>query len=483
MGALDWVVLAGYLIATTFYGCLFLRKNKDSAAFMAAGRSLPGWAVGLSLFGSYVSSISFLANPGKSYDSNWNPFVFALSLPLACWLAAQFFVPLYRVGEQISAYERFEKRFGRWARVYATLCFLLVQVARLGTILYLLSLALQPLVGSLPLPVLILLLGLLVTIYPMLGGTEAVIWTGVVQAVVMIIGPLVCVGVILAGVPGGFGAVVSQASTAGKFSLGSLAPDFASSSFWVVLLYGMAINLQNFGVDQAYVQRYLTAKADRDATRSVWLGGLLYVPIAALFFFIGTALWAFYQAHASALPPSTKPDAVFPWFIQTQLPVGLKGLVLAAVCAAAMDSNLNCSATLFVHDLWAKRESATEAQKLTMLRLAVVGFGLLSILAAIAMISVKTALDVWWDLAGVLSGGMLGLFLLDRLVPKASKAAALPATIVGALVSIWVSFSQKPYWPASLPKAPLHSLLTLTVGTLTIVVLGVLLSQKKQPEG
>ncbi len=447
---------------------------------MAAGRSLPGWAVGLSLFGSYVSSISFLANPGKSYDGNWNPFVFALSLPLACWLAAKFFVPLYREGEQISAYERFEKRFGRWARVYATVCFLLVQVARLGTILYLLSLALQPLVGSLPLPVLILLLGLLVTIYPMLGGTEAVIWTGVVQAVVLIVGPLVCVGVILSGVPGGLGAVINQGAAADKFSLGSLAPNFASSSFWVVLLYGMGINLQNFGVDQAYVQRYLTARDNRAASRSVWLGGLLYIPIAALFFFIGTALWVFYQSHASALPTGTKPDAVFPWFIQTQLPAGLKGLVLAAICAAAMDSNLNCSATLFVHDLWARRESAREEDKLKMLRRAVVGFGLLSVLAAIAMISVKSALDVWWDLAGVLSGGMLGLFLLDRLVPKASKSAALPATIIGALVSVWVSFSAKPYWPASLPQAPLHSLLTLTAGTLTIVLLGALLSQKKE---
>ncbi|MBE2214957.1 MAG: sodium:solute symporter, partial [Opitutaceae bacterium] len=159
---------------------------------MSAGRALPGWAVGLSIFGSYVSSISFLANPGKSYAGDWNAFVFALSLPLAAWIAVRWFVPFYRGSGEISAYHHLETRFGPWARTYAVVCYLLLQVSRLATILYLLALALVPLTGW-DIRWIIVGAGLAIMLYPLLGGTEAVIWTGVVQAVVLVGGALVVV--------------------------------------------------------------------------------------------------------------------------------------------------------------------------------------------------------------------------------------------------------------------------------------------------
>ncbi|NLE39775.1 MAG: sodium:solute symporter, partial [Pirellulaceae bacterium] len=116
---LDLVVLLGYLAGVVGLGCWFVRSSRGTEAFMAADRSLPGWAVGLSIFGTYVSSISFLANPGKAYAGNWNSFVFGLSLPLAAWIAVRYFVPFYRDGGVISAYEHLETRFGVWARTYA----------------------------------------------------------------------------------------------------------------------------------------------------------------------------------------------------------------------------------------------------------------------------------------------------------------------------------------------------------------------------
>ena len=200
MIGLDLFVLLFYLAGMVAFGCWFVRRSRNTEGFMAAGRSLPGWAVGLSIFGTYVSSISFLANPGKSFDANWNPFAFSLSLPLAAWIAARFFVPYYRASNAISAYQHLETRFGLWARTYAGVCYLLTQFARMGTIMYLVALAMAPLTGW-DIRTIILVTGVLVTVYTLMGGIEAVIWTDVVQSLVLTGGMLVCIALLLFGMP------------------------------------------------------------------------------------------------------------------------------------------------------------------------------------------------------------------------------------------------------------------------------------------
>lgn len=470
---LDYLVLGGYLLSVTGFGCWFFSRNRQSEHFMSAGRSLPGWAVGLSIFGSYVSSISFLANPGKSYATNWNAFVFALSLPLAAWIAVRYFVPFYRASGHVSAYEHLEHRFGAWACTYAVVCFLLIQVARLGTILYLLGLALAPLF-PVELWVIIVVLGMLITVYPFLGGTEGVIWTGVVQSLVLIAGPLICLVVALVRMPEGLGQVWEIARDHHKFSLGSLDFRWDQSTFWVVLLYGLVTNLQNFGIDQAYVQRYVTARSPRDAAASVWLGASLYLPIGAAFFLIGTVLFAFYQGQPELLPEHTPPDAVFPWFIQRELPAGMRGLVLAALCAAAMDSNLNCVATLFLCNLYRRyfRPKASERESMRVLRWSTLTFGALSIAMAVAMIGVKNALDAWWELAGIFSGGMLGLFLLGRFSARAGNVGAALGTVAGVILIAWMTFSPKLPDTWSAYRSPFHGLLTMVLGTATVLLVG-----------
>jgi SSS family solute:Na+ symporter len=469
----DLLVLIAYLVGVTGLGVWFYHRNRESERFMSAGRSLPGWAVGLSIFGSYVSSISFLANPGKAYAGDWNAFVFAISLPLAAWVAVRWFVPFYRTAGDLSAYHHLERRFGAWARLYAVLCYILTQVARLGTILYLLALALVPLTGW-DIRVIILVAGVVIVVYPLLGGTEAVIWTGVVQAVVLVGGALAALAVILLKIPGGAGPALAEAAAQGKFSLGSLDGSLAKSTFWVVLVYGVVINLQNFGVDQSYVQRYITARSDGAASRSVWLGALLYLPVGAAFFFIGTALHAFYAAQPDLLPAGLKADGVFPYFISTQLPAGLAGLVVAGLCAAAMDSNLNCMSTLFLNDVYRRhlRPGAGEREAMRVLRYSTLGFGAVCVAAALAMISIKSALDVWWELAGIFGGGMLGLFLLGRLVPRADGRAGLAGVSAGVLVILWLTLSPRlAWWPEAL-RSPFHGLLVIVFGTLAILLVG-----------
>jgi solute:Na+ symporter, SSS family len=479
---IDIIVLVVYLAAVVGLGCWFAWRTKSADEFMAAGRSLPGWAVGLSIFGSYVSSISFLANPGKAFDGNWNVFVFALSLPPAAWISVRFFVPFYRRTGEVSAYEHLEARFGPWARTYGVVCYLLTQLARLGTILYLLALALQPLVGF-DVRTIIVLSGIVVTIYPLFGGTEGVIWTGVVQAIVLVLGAVVCVVLLLFGVQGGPGELVAVAAAHDKFSLGSVGPGIAQSTFWVVLLNGMVTNLQNFGIDQSYVQRYITAKTDRDASRSVWLGALCYIPLSAAFLFIGTALFVFYQQRPELLPAGVHGDKVFPQFIGTQLPPGLMGLVLAAICSAAMDSNLNCCATLYLCDIHRRylRPRATDRESMFVLHASTLVMGALSTITALAMIQVKTALDIWWKLAGICSGGMLGLFLLCLFVHRVRSHHAAWAVLSGVAVIGWMTFS--PIYATTLKDrgiawliSPFHDNLIIVVGTVTIFAAGVIAS-------
>jgi SSS family solute:Na+ symporter len=464
-------------------GWWFSRRSGTPDQYMRAGGSVPGWAAGISIFGTYVSSISFLALPGKALGGNWNPFVFSLSIPLAAFIAVRWFVPFYRKGGEVSAYQHLEKRFGPWARTYAVLCYLLTQLARMGAIMYLLALAMAPLTGW-SLTSLILATGVITILYTLMGGIEAVIWADVVQSFVLIGGAFTCAVVLILGMPEGPSQIFRIAAQHHKFSLGDFGPSIAAPTFWVVLIYGLVINLQNFGIDQSYVQRYATAKSERDAANSVWLGALLYIPISAVFLFIGTALFAFSTARPEWLPagldPKAKPDAVFPWFISAGLPVGVSGLVIAAVFAAAQStlaSSINCSATLTLCDIYTRyfRPGAGERESMRVLRWSTLAYGTAGTGAALAMIRIRSALDAWWELASILSGGMLGLFLLGFLSRRAKNAEAAAGVLLGIVVIVWMTFSPRlAGWPAEL-RSPFHTFLTIVGGTLAILLTGLLL--------
>ncbi|MCB1227219.1 MAG: sodium:solute symporter [Verrucomicrobiales bacterium] len=475
----DLTVLIVYLAATTLLGLWVGRKNTSAEQFTSAGGRLPGWAVGLSIFGTFVSSISFLALPGKAYGSDWNALVFSLSIPLAAWVAVRWFVPFYRKSGQVSAYQHLEERFGPWARTYAVVCYLLTQLGRMGTITYMLAIALQPLTGW-SLTTIIWTAGYVVLLYSFVGGIEAVIWTDVVQSVVLIGGALLCLALLVSGLPGGTTQLFS-AEMAPKFSLGSFQWDWQTATFWTVLVYGLVINLQNFGIDQSYVQRYATAKSDAEASKSVWLGALLYVPISAVFLLIGTALYAYYQSGVADLPIGIKNDEVFPHFIKHGLPVGVSGLLVAGIFAAAqstLSSSVNCAATLIHGDLYQRylRPQASPRESLRVLRLATLVFSLGGTMVAFKMIGTESALDAWWKVAGVFSGGMLGLFLLG-LLSRASNAVALLSVLLGVAVISWMTLSS--LRPDAVPegmRSHFHDYWVPVFGTLTILLAGFILT-------
>ncbi|MBT6451311.1 MAG: sodium:solute symporter [Verrucomicrobiales bacterium] len=479
LSAIDLTVLGIYLIAVVGLGAWFARRNRTSAHFMAASGSLPGWVVGLSIFGTFLSSNTFIGVPGKAYGGNWNAFVFSLTLPLAAWVAVKYFVPFYRGSGEISAYQHLEKRFGPWARSYALACYLLTQLARVGAILFGVSMALHALTGW-SLPAIIIGAGVAVTLYTLLGGIEAVIWTDVIQSLVLLAGAVVIAVLLITGHPNGASEALHGAAAANKFSLGSFATDFTQSTVWVILLFGFFINLNNFGIDQNYVQRYHAARDDAAARRSVWLGALLYVPVSALFFLIGSLLFSYYEASPALLQelqaahPEGYADQVLPHFIAHKLPVGMAGLLLAAICAAAMssiDTSLNSSATVTLKDFFQRHlkrgESETDALKI--LRGATLFWGVLGTGVALAMMGQKSLLDAWWKLSGIFAGGMLGLFLLGLIARKADNVAALTGVIIGVLVICWTTFADA--FPENL-RSPFHANMITVIGTLTIFLVG-----------
>ena len=514
----DLVVLLVYMAGVFALGCWFARKSGKPQEFMAAGRSLPGWAVGLSIFGTYVSSIGFLGNTGKAYGGSWNSWVFGLSLPIAAVIATRWFIPLYRSSDAISAYYHLEKRFGPWARTYALACYLLAQLARVGTILYLVALALSPLTGW-DIRAIILVTGILVTVYTLLGGIEAVIWTDVSQSIVLIAGALFCAALLLAEMPEGPTQLFDVANEHNKFGLGSFSVDPASltlpePTFWIVLIYGVFINIQNFGIDQSFVQRYIAAKSNRDAKFSVWLATLLFPIVSAVFFFIGTGLFSLYEtnpellddvrtqvaqsrltqdgleltkqsiaAEAATLTPEDIGDKVLPHFIVNKLPLGMAGLLIAAIFAAAMssmDTSLNSSATLYLCDIHKRylRPDADDRESMRVLHAATLLMGLAGTTTALAMLRVRSALDAWWNLQGIFTGGMLGLFLLGLISKRAKNPQAITAVVAGVTLILWLSLSNTGFWPPNLSQwsNPLHPFMTIILGTSSIVLIGVLLS-------
>jgi SSS family solute:Na+ symporter len=506
---IDLGVILLYLVAMIYVGYFFSRKNKDANQFTKASGHIPGWAIGLSIYATFLSSNTFLGVPGKAFGSNWNAFAFSLSMPLAAWIAAKYFVPFYRSTGEISAYSNLEKRFGAWARTYTVVCFLLTQIARMGSIFFGLSLTLQALTGF-NMKMIMLVTGVCIILYTVMGGIEAVIWTEVVQGILKTLGALLIVYLVVHNMDGGVHRIVKIGHAAGKFSLGSVQFDLTRSSFWVILLYGFFINLNNFGMDQNYVQRYHTATSRKEAARSIWLCVWIYVPASLLFFVIGACLYAYYQTNpgllwpvklqaaaerlgaaassvdvaslAATLKPEDYGDKVMPHFMVTMIPSGLVGLIISAILSAGMStisSGMNASATVFSEDIYKRyiKKIDSGKQELRLLHFATVIFGLLGMLAGVLMIGVESVLDIWWQLSGIFAGGMLGLFLLGMISKRAGNAAAMIATVAGLLVIMWMTLSD--FIPAEYAhlRNHLNTNMTIVVGTLVIFLTGTLISK------
>ena len=453
LSAIDIGILILYSCVLIGMGVYYTRKCRTAEQFMVAGRSIPAWAAGLAVMSAYTSSISYIATPGKAFDSNWNPIIFSLCILPVAWLVCKYVVPYYRKTQLISVYSFLEERLGSWGRIYAALAFVLYMIGRVAVILYLASLLLSTFV-SWNIAVVIIVIGLITIIYTLLGGMEAVIWTDVMQSVIMIVGILFCAVSLSIHVFSGPEPLIQAAIDNNKFSFGSLKFTLASQkhlfdrTIWVMLIYGITEALRSLLADQNYVQKYCSVPTEREAKRSIWIAMLIYIPLTAVFLYIGTTLFALYsQGDELVRAGITKGDQVFPYFIATQVPAGLKGLIIAAILAAAMstvDSALNCSATVLLLDFHKRyfKPDIGERASVVFLRLGTVVWGLLGTGAALLMIRAKSILDIWWQISGIFGGALLGLFLLAFMRIRLRLWQGLASIGVSIAVISWGTFAR-----------------------------------------
>ncbi len=466
MTTLDLIVFGLYLVLLLFLGGAFFKKNRTAKNFILGSGTVPTWVVSLSIFATFVSSISYLALPGSAFQSNWNPLVFSISIPFAALIAVRYFIPVYREINSPSAYTFLALKLGKGAKYYVSLCYLITQLMRIGTILYLLALAINAIVGW-DIFWVILLTGIFVSVYSILGGIDAVLWTDAIQAIILIAGALFCFLFLLFKIPDGTTQLIAVAQEYDKFSLGSFSFDLTDTTFWVVLIYGLFVNLQNFGIDQNYIQRYMVLPSLKKAQRSAFVGGFIYLPVSALFLLLGTTLFVYYNSSGE-LPQSLweTTDKIFPYFIANEVPQGFAGLLIASIFAAGMSTistSYNSMSTVFLTDYFSNASKITGQKKVTLLYSSTAVAGILSIVIAVSMIDVKGVLDVWWKYASICSGGMLGLFLLGIIAPLKNKVWIGMAVLFGVITILWINISSQTLF---------HSYLSIVLGTIVLFGVG-----------
>jgi len=444
-GWINYAVLGVYLAALVAMGVYFSRREKTTDDFFKAGGRVPWWAAGLSIYGTQLSAITFMAIPAKTFATDWRYFMGNVAIVMVAPLIIFLILPFFRRLNVTTAYEYLEKRFNVVARLFGSGMFMLLHLGRIGIILFLPSIALSVVTG-IDVRVCIVAMAVLSILYTVLGGIEAVIWTDVLQVVVLLGGAWLSLMLMLAHIPGGLGGMIDIAAEAGKFHTFDFRFDLQTPTFWVVLLGGLAANFISYGSDQTVIQRYLTTKDEKAAGRGIWTNAVLVIPGSLLFFGMGAALYVFFKTRPDLLNPTLEnADAIFPWYIVTQLPTGVAGLLIAALFAAAMsslDSSMNSIATAVTTDFYRRfKRDAADRTCLALARWVTVVVGLAGMVLALLMTGwdIKSLWDEFSKVIGLFAGGLGGLFLLGIFSRRAHGVGALVGLAASAAVQFTVS--------------------------------------------
>ncbi|MEP0343461.1 sodium:solute symporter, partial [Rhodopirellula bahusiensis] len=445
-GTLNYLVLFGYLLSMVGIGVYFARRNRTTDDYFRGGSQIPWWAAGCSIFATMLSSVTFTGIPSKAYAQDWTYSIGNFTIPLVAIVAVYVAMPFFRRIDATSAYEYLEKRFNRSVRWFGSLSFSLFHVFRMAVVMSLTGLALSvatPLTSQQS----VLLMGGLSIAYSTLGGIEAVIWTDTIQTVVLLGGAFLAILLLITGTDGGFGGSWSHAIDAEKLRIANLhlSPTHAQIALWVIVVGAIGQNLSSYTADQAVVQRYMTTASQSLAARSIWTNAFLTIPATLLFFGIGTALHGFYHSHPERLSPSITTDQVFPLFIAREMPIGLAGLIVAGVFAAAqstVSTSMNSTATALVTDFFRplslcrnERGYLFAARTLTFL------IGVLGTLFGLVFVDpgIKSLFDTFIVVIGLFMGVLGGLFLLGGLTTRANSSGAMVGAAFGAatMFGLW----------------------------------------------
>ena len=440
-GLVNYLVLFGYLLTMVGVGVYFTRKNKNTDDFFRGGQQIPWWAAGCSIFATMLSSLTYTGIPSKAFAQDWVYAIGNFMIPVVAFVAVFVALPFYRRIDATSAYEYLEKRFSRSVRLFGSASFTLFHLFRMAVVMSLTGLALAVATPLTPAQS-VLLMGMLSIVYCTLGGIEAVIWTDTIQTFVLLGGALLALGILISGVDGGFSGFLSSASTASKFTVANFHWDVTSAqiALWVIVVGAIAQNISSYTADQAVVQRYMTTASLKLAARSIWTNAVLTIPATVLFFGIGTALFAYYRSHPEKLDPTITTDQVFPLFIAREMPVGLAGLIVAGIFAAAqstVSTSMNSTATSLVTDFLRPIDACrTERGYLNAARFLTFLLGVLGTLLGLVFVNpeIKSLFDAFIKVIGLFMGVLGGLFVLGALTRRANGPGALIGALAGAAV-------------------------------------------------
>lgn len=444
---IDYVIILLVLGVTLYLGFRFANRQKTTENYFLSKGNFPSWALGLSLLSTLISSVTFLGYPAQGFTSNWILLVQGLMVPVVLLGAIWFIVPLYRRVIGLSTYEYFEKRFGSFARYYSSSSFVLRQFAGMGTVLFLISVAINKMTAIDPYAILVVV-GIVLIVVNLKGGMQAVVWLDVFQGFMLFASGIICLGILLFSIKGGVPEAIKIASENGRAGFGPYDADLSRLTLIVMIINGSFYAIQKYGTDQTVVQRYLSAKTDRSAIRASMLGISLTVPVWTMFMFIGTALFVFYQQNP--LPEGTKAEAVFPYFMMTELPTGVIGFIVAALISAAicsLSADLNSMAAVGVEDYYKRaKPGRPDGNYLRAGKLIVVISGILSIVigALYLYIGNEGILGVIFTIYAIFSGGIVGIFLLGFLSARANRQGVNIGIIVCVLFTAYAFFTTTP---------------------------------------
>ena len=467
--ALDWFVVIAYLASMLGMGLYFyLREKRHSTSdFFVGGRTIPFWAAGISLYAANTSSISYIAIPAKAFETNWQYLTNNLIGVLGLMFVAVWIVPLLRRLNLMSVFQYLETRFHPVIRTLASALYIAVQIgSRMSVILFLPSLAIATMTG-IDVTWSILIMGGFTIIYTAMGGMKAVVWTDFVQLIVKMGGIAFAIGFIILALDGGASELFTIAMAEDKMKLFDFSFDLTKATVWGFIFLVLFDVVLTFPKDQVLMQRVLSTKSGRDAGRSIWTFAAVTIPGGFMFYFVGTALYAFYKVHPERMNPLLTIDATFPLFIAAELPAGIRGLIIAGILAAAMatlSSIMNSVATLASVDFYEKlvnkpdpKVSVRFAEAMTVVA-GLLGMGVALVLSRY---DIHSLFDISIELFGVLGGGFAGVYTLGMFTRRANWQGVT----IGVALSIMLTLLA---WSVHL----VHPYFYLAISILLCIVIG-----------
>ena len=443
-GWLNWTVLALYLLGMLGMGIYFMRKENGADDFFKGGGRIPWWAAGISIYATMLSAITYMTIPAKAYTTDWTYYPMLWMILLVSFPVIKYYLPYFRKLNVTSAYEILEQRFNTFTRLLASALFSIFMIVRMAIVLYLPSLALTAVTG-IDIYLCIVLMGLVTIVYCTMGGVEAVIWGDVVQGLILVCGAIFAAVYLALGTEGGVMGCIDIALENDKLRLFDWSNTWSQATWWVIIIGGLANNLISYTSDQTVIQRYLTTPDEKSAGRGILVNGVMSVFVSVAFYMIGTGLYTFYKTHPAELDVTMgQSDAIFPFFMMSQMPAGVAGALIAAIFAATMStisSNINSVATAFSIDFWKRFRRTTDSQLVVVARWASVVSGLVGLMLALFMATwnIQSFLDFFNEALGLLTSGLGGLFFIAVFMKRVKGNAALAGFVAGEAVVFWMS--------------------------------------------